>query len=232
MIVVGGMELASLVVFDRPSMRIAALVIGPAMIAAGIFAFRAGGKRLCVYERGIADKNVAMPFDQISSYSFRIQEILMAGIHTQTIVTFQFLPRVPAGRARFRFSFQEGTKIDSSIETAHNHITAWFAEQMLAELRSGKPVGWTKSLTLRPEGVEYPGPGGTIKIAQYRYITVPVVQSSPMITKVHLRALDTDSVVATLTPDEFNFYPGILVLRAMGATATAANVFAESDKVN
>jgi hypothetical protein len=222
-IVLGGMGLMSVFVVDEPAAaKIVFFIIASAMIAAGVFGIRAGKKRLCVHERGISDTKVAIPFEQIESYSFVVQNMLAAGIHTQTLVTFHFVPSFPAGRLQFHFSFQEKRNIDPAIDVAHDHITASLAARMLNELRNGRPVKWTKALTLRPEGLEYPGPGGAIKTARYSNINDPVAESFLVINKVRLTARDTNAVFATLAPDELNFYPGMLVLEKMRAAASAA----------
>lgn len=216
-IVLGCLELLSFVAVDQLAMKIFAFVFGPAMIAAGIFCLRSGGKRLVVFERGITDTKIAIPFEQISSYSFNLQDISIAGIHTETLITFWFIPKFPAGRLQFRFTFQEKGEIDALIQVTHNHITARLAESMLWELRAGRQVAWTKSLTFTPEGLEYPGPGGTAKNARYADIAEPVVESLHIMNKVRLTARGTDLVLATLTPDELNYYPGMLVLEKMRA---------------
>ncbi len=218
-IVVGCIELLSFIAVDELGLKIFAFIAGPAMIAVGIFGIRLARKKLCVYERGISDGNVAVPFEQISSYSFNVQNMGTAGIHTETLVTFWFVPKFPAGRLQFRFAFQEKRNIDPAIDVAHNHITASLAELMLNELRARRPVVWTKSLTLRPEGLEYSGAGGAIKIARYADITEPTAESLLVINNVRLTARDIDSPLATLTPDELNFYPGMLALETMCAAA-------------
>jgi hypothetical protein len=222
-IAVGVILLASFAVADTLGLKISSLVLGPAMLAWGIIIFRLGGKRLYVYEGGIADNNIVIPFEQISSYSFVLQEIAVSGVHAQTNAIFWFVPRFPAGRRQFRFAFQEKRKIDPAIEVTHDYITSSLAESMLNELRAGKSVTWTKSLTFRPEGLEYRQRDGANKIARYRDLTEPVVESSLGTNKVRLTAQDSDAYLATLTPDEFNFYPGMLVIEKMRAAETAGS---------
>ncbi len=190
----------------------------------GIMLFRQGGKRLLVYERGISDSKVNIPWGQIASYTFTLQRVIHAGVHTESVVAYAFIPTFPAGRLQFRFSFLEKRNLDPAFEIAHIHITAALADRMMAELRAGRSVAWTKRLTLRPEGLEHPGHSGGIRIARYADIAEPVTESLLVISKVRLIERHTESVLTTLTPDEPNFFPGMLVLEKMRLQQTPFDV--------
>src|SRR6476469_32877 len=79
LIALGCLLLAGLFVEEELKIKIFACVMGPLMIGSGIFMFPDGGKKLRVYERGIVGTKVVIPFEQISSYSFSVTNVLNQG---------------------------------------------------------------------------------------------------------------------------------------------------------
>jgi hypothetical protein len=188
------------------------IIAGPLLVLAAYSLLRSNFRchEWGVYQRTMtAEKRLL--YSEVASFTHSATRHYHNGAYTGTQLSMTFVP-LPGAKSG---TIQYGTQVrneDADLDGLRDFVSKVIAGRMGRELSEGRLVPWTKSMTFRPDGIEYT-PGGFFGKKPSQFLPHAEYGGWNMDQGVfYLFQRGQPKAVMSVQSSEANFYPGFFLL--------------------